>query len=59
VIEEHQSFLEILVSNVAILIPTTKEKSIDMKIEEFDECEIFRKYIYIKKSSSNFYTIVR
>jgi hypothetical protein len=41
VIEEHQSFLEILVSNVTILIPTTKEKSIAMKIEEFDECGIF------------------
>lgn len=26
-----------------MLIPTTKEKSIDMKIEEFDECEILKK----------------
>jgi len=43
VIEELQSFLEILVSNVTMLIPTTKEKSIDMKIEEFDECEFFLK----------------
>jgi hypothetical protein len=43
VIEEHQSFLEILVSNGTMLIPTTKEKSIDMKIEEFDECEILKK----------------
>ncbi len=42
-IEEHQSFLEILVSNVTLLIPTTKEKNIDMKIEEFDECEILKK----------------
>jgi hypothetical protein len=26
-----------------MLIPTTKEKSIDMKIEEFDECGILKK----------------
>jgi hypothetical protein len=47
VIEELQSFLEILISNVTMLIPTTKEKSIDIKIEEFDECGIFNIYIYI------------
>ncbi len=42
-IEEVQIFLEILVSNVTMLIPTTKAKSIDMKIEEFDECEILKR----------------
>jgi len=54
VIEELQSFLEILVSNITILIRTTKEKSIAMKIEEFDECGIFFKNKIYKEKFTNF-----